>query len=445
MSLLAFGCRSAVWAGPYPLGVLVDAWGAVFIALLGLISSCVLTWSFYYIDSEAAYRRFISVLIRFIVAMGGLILSSTLYLSLVGWDLLGVTSFLLVIYYKNRKALGSGLLTAVTNRVGDAVFLLLLGISLRHVGGLRHWELSCILILAITKSAQYPFSAWLPAAMSAPTPVRALVHSSTLVTAGIYVLIRYNPHENQWLLVAGSVTMLIAGLCACAEMDLKKIVALRTLSQLGVMVVALGLGLKELCFFHLITHALFKALLFVCVGSYIHNVYGGQDFRTFAGISSATGGVTRMLAVACLSLLGFPFMAGFFSKDLILEGAYNGGAAYQSLVWFLMGVGLTTAYRLKLIGLAVPASGQARPLALAGGGWGTRVKRPMRALGVGGVWGGVLIGVDGAPAVLSGLDKVMPLLFVAAGLALSVVVRDLRVRYLSALWNLSPGAQHVSC
>jgi len=220
----------------------------------------------------------------------------------------------------------------------------------------------------MTKRAQYPFSSWLPAAMAAPTPVRALVHSSTLVTAGVYVLLRYNPHEYEWLLVAGSVTMLMAGLCACAEMDLKKIVALSTLSQLGVIVVALGLCLKELCFFHLMTHALFKALLFLCVGVYIHNTFGGQDYRSFSALARGARGGSALACLANLSLLGFPFLAGFFSKDLILEGAYNRGERYQGLVWFLVGVGLTTAYSLKILGLVLPARGQQSPSFAAGGG-----------------------------------------------------------------------------
>jgi len=297
-----------------------------------------------------------------------LILASRLYLSLVGWDGLGVTSFLLVIYFKNRKSLGRGIITALTNRRGDAVFLILLGVRLGHAGGWRHWQLVCVLVLAMTKRAQYPFSSWLPAAMAAPTPVRALVHSSTLVTAGVYVLLRYNPHEYEWLLVAGSVTMLMAGLCACAEMDLKKIVALSTLSQLGVIVVALGLCLKELCFFHLMTHALFKALLFLCVGVYIHNTFGGQDYRSFASLARRARGSSAMACLANLSLLGFPFLAGFFSKDLILEGAYNRGEGCQVLVWFLMGVGLTTAYSLKILALVLPVRGQQTPSPVVGGG-----------------------------------------------------------------------------
>jgi len=226
----------------------------------------------------------------------------------------------------------------------------------------------CVLVLAMTKRAQYPFSSWLPAAMAAPTPVRALVHSRTLVTAGVYVLLRYNPHEYEWLLVLGSVTMVIAGMCACAEMDLKKIVALRTLSQLGVMVVALGLRLKELCFFHLMTHALFKALLFLCVGVFIHNTYGGQDYRSFNGLAKAARGASTLAATANLSLLGFPFLAGFFRKDLILEGSYNRSVGILGLLMFLLGVGLTTAYRVKIINLAMPGRGTDGAVAQSGGG-----------------------------------------------------------------------------
>jgi len=148
-------------------------------------------------DLEVRYRRFLGLLSVFVGRIVALVVASTLYSSLIGWDGLGVTSFLLVVYYKNRKSLAGGILTAITNRVGDAVFLVLLGIRLNLSGGLRHTQIGLLLVLAMTKRAQYPFSSWLPAAMAAPTPVRALVHSSTLVTAGVYVLLRYNAHDFQ--------------------------------------------------------------------------------------------------------------------------------------------------------------------------------------------------------------------------------------------------------
>jgi len=269
------------------------------------------------------------------------------------------------------------------------------------------------------------------------------VHSRTLVTAGVYVLLRYNPHEYEWLLVLGSVTMLIAGLCACAEMDLKKIVALRTLSQLGVMAVALGLRLKELCFFHLMTHALFKALLFLCVGVFIHNTYGGQDYRSFSGLAKAARGASTLAATANLSLLGFPFLAGFFRKDLILEGSYNRSAGFLGLLMFLFGVGLTTAYRVKMIALAMPGRGTDGAVALGGGGWGRRVKGPIHLLGLGAVFGGVVLQRGRCPVSLGGLDKRLPLVMIIIGVGRGVIVRGVRISYLSSMWHLTPAFQRL--
>ena len=244
---------------------------------------------------------------------------------------------------------------------------------------------------------------------------------------------RYNPHDSQWILVAGSVTMLMAGLCACAEMDLKKIVALRTLSQLGVMMVAIGLGRKELCFFHLITHAMFKALLFLCVGVCIHTTYGGQDLRSFNSLGTTARGASVLTGLARLALLGFPFLAGFFSKDLILESAYSRGVSCQSLVWFLIGVGLTTAYSMKILMIVVPPAGAAAAPCAGGVGAGPAVKGPTAVLAVGAAIGGAVLCAGGPPAVVGGLDKAMPLLFVSGGIGLGVAVRGLRLGYFSSI------------
>lgn len=206
--------------------------------------------------------------------------------------------------------------------------------------------------------------------MAAPTPVSALVHSSTLVTAGVYLLIRFNNFGTEWLLVVGSITITMAGLCACAEMDLKKIVALSTLSQLGVMIVALALNIKSLCFFHLTTHAMFKALLFMCVGVGIHSVYGRQDFRSIAMFSNISVFPTLCLTVANVSLAGFPFISGFYSKDAILESFYNSRLRSLFLIVFLVGVGLTTAYSMKITVLAFLRGDSGGAVNLNGGGVG---------------------------------------------------------------------------
>ena len=204
-------------------------------------------------------------------------------------------------------------MTALINRIGDCFFLCLLGIS--DMG--LHLSLVFLWLLSITKRAQIPFSSWLPAAMAAPTPVSALVHSSTLVTAGVYILIRYC-NDCRVLIVIGRLTILMAGVVACVESDIKKVVALRTLSQLGVMMVALGAYEKSFCFFHLISHSFFKALLFLCIGLSIHFLYGTQDFRRYNTLSGSVF-VSVFLTLSCFSLIGFPFTSGFYSKDTLLE------------------------------------------------------------------------------------------------------------------------------
>ena len=348
-----------------------DRWSLIFFSLLSLISCMVFIWSYYYIDSEENYARFIMIVVLFVRSIVALIFFSRIFGAMIGWDGLGVTSFLLVIYYKNRKSLGSGIITALTNRLGDCFLLIILGVSLysSQLPFSCYFLLIFLLLTSMTKRAQIPFSSWLPSAMAAPTPVRALVHSSTLVTAGVYLLIRFNFLRFEWLLPIGRATMLMAGLCACAEIDIKKIVALSTLSQLGVIVVSLSLYQKEFCFFHLITHAMFKALLFMCVGVGIHTVYGSQDFRRFSGTRSRLVWPRRLLMVSNLALLGFPFISGFYSKDLVLESFYSLNNRFIIGLAFLVGVGRTTAYSVKMMNLAVFNKTSEGPSGLSSGGF----------------------------------------------------------------------------
>ncbi|MEW8078579.1 MAG: proton-conducting transporter membrane subunit [Candidatus Thiodiazotropha endolucinida] len=220
-----------------------------------------------------------------------------------GWDGLGLISFVLVIYYQRDKALGAGLVTALINRVGDVLMLARISL-LRESGYWELWGLSLeegvvglvlvmVAVLSITKRAQIPFSYWLPAAIIAPTPVSALVHSSTLVTAGVYLMVRLligvgelqvGGFVRSLLLVVSLLTNVMAGISACFEVDLKKIVALSTLRQLGIIVMALAMGYYSLAFFHLITHALFKSLMFIRVGRVIHLFGDSQDLRDVGGL-----------------------------------------------------------------------------------------------------------------------------------------------------------------
>lgn len=214
--------------------------------------------------------------------------------------------------------------------------------------------ISCLVVLAsITKRAQIPFSAWLPAAIAAPTPVSSLVHSSTLVTAGVYLLIRFNFSLNFnliiFLLFISRITMFMAGLGANFEFDLKKIIALSTLSQLGLIMRILSLGEYILAFFHLLTHALFKALLFICAGCLIHNLRNCQDIRYMGGLVVQMPLTICFFTISNLSLCGLPFLSGFYSKDLILEVLSIDYINLYIYFVFFLSVGLTVFYTFRLI------------------------------------------------------------------------------------------------
>lgn len=207
-----------------------------------------------------------------------------------------------------------------------------------------------VVLAAITKRAQIPFSAWLPAAIAAPTPVSALVHSSTLVTAGVYLLIRFSYllNVNTIIFYVGRITIFISGVGANFENDLKKIIALSTLSQLGVIMFILSLGLRDLAFFHLLTHALFKSLLFLCAGVFIHGLGDAQDIRFLGGILYLIPFSSFCFFSCSLSLCGFPFLSGFYSKDLILELFIIGGINSLIILIIIVGTLCTVSYSVRL-------------------------------------------------------------------------------------------------
>ena len=299
-----------------------------------------------------------------------LIFRPTLIRVLLGWDGLGVTSFLLVIYFFRKKSLNAGLLTALTNRIGDC--LILRAIALWAAS--PSWAMPAfvgeiwlsphliiiftLIVAAFTKRAQVPFSAWLPAAIAAPTPVSSLVHSSTLVTAGVYLLIRFsgfleNSRGYGFILPVGLATMIMAGASALAETDMKKVVALSTLSQLGLMISTLGIGRVKLTLFHLLTHAFFKALLFMSVGHIIHMTDSYQDFRQTANPAPLFGPTALFRLLANFRLIGFPFLAGFYSKDLIIESSTVAAQPILCVMGIFLGTLLTAAYTTRFLITAV--------------------------------------------------------------------------------------------
>nr|ANN13248.1 NADH dehydrogenase subunit 5 [Astacus leptodactylus]ANN13261.1 NADH dehydrogenase subunit 5 [Astacus leptodactylus] len=337
----------------------------MFLSFILFISSMVLFYSGEYMKGDKNFNRFMYLVLAFVISMNALIVSPNLISILLGWDGLGLISYALVIFYQNEKSANAGMLTILSNRVGDVAILL--SIALFFMMGswnFLSWGFfmkedmilvkMLVVVAAMTKSAQIPFSAWLPAAMAAPTPVSALVHSSTLVTAGVFLLIRFSvifeePMIQSFMLFISCSTMFMAGLGANFEFDLKKIIALSTLSQLGVMLSVLSLGFSGLAFFHLLTHALFKALLFLCAGVMIHNLKDYQDIRMMGGLAISMPLTSTCMNLSNLSLCGIPFMAGFYSKDLILEVAFMSNINFISFMMYVLATGLTVAYTFRLI------------------------------------------------------------------------------------------------
>nr|UWM10861.1 NADH dehydrogenase subunit 5 [Pseudocuneopsis sichuanensis] len=390
--------------------VLMDLLSVVFSCVVCLISGCVFLFSVKYMEMDKFVNLFSWLVACFVGAMNILIYVPYLVFMLLGWDLLGIVSFLLVIYYQNKVSVGAGMLTILVNRLGD-VFLLL-SISLVSVAG--GWEvlsynsfgesfyivvfISVLLISAcMTKSAQIPFSVWLPAAMAAPTPVSALVHSSTLVTAGVYIMFRYYwffSDVDGLLLVSskiGCLTLLMASLAACFELDIKKLIALSTLGHLGFMIYVLGLGYPALSFFHMVMHALFKSLLFLCAGYYIHMMSSSQDLRQLSGV----GWSSSPLLVSCTiigfsSLCGVPYLSGFYSKDAILESSLSSFGGVFEMMCILLSASISYVYSMRILLKVVFGSlGGISMAEVSFGGWFVGI--PICLLTLGSVISGVFL------------------------------------------------------
>nr|ARH11377.1 NADH dehydrogenase subunit 5 [Junonia genoveva hilaris]ARH11455.1 NADH dehydrogenase subunit 5 [Junonia genoveva] len=349
------------------MSILLDWMSLLFMMFVSLISSSVIFYSKSYMSSELNLNRFIILVLLFVFSMILLIISPNMISIFLGWDGLGLVSYCLIIYYQNIKSYNAGMLTALSNRIGDVMILMLISWMVNYGSWNYIFYLNfmsndysmkvigvLVILAAMTKSAQIPFSSWLPAAMAAPTPVSALVHSSTLVTAGVYLLIRFNNllidmFFFKVLLLLSGLTMFMAGICANYEFDLKKIIALSTLSQLGLMMSILSMGYGDLAFFHLLTHAMFKALLFMCAGVIIHMMSDNQDIRMMGGISMYIPLTSLCMNISNLALCGIPFLAGFYSKDMILEVVSMSNLNLFVYYLYYVSTGLTMFYTIRLL------------------------------------------------------------------------------------------------
>nr|ADZ56294.1 NADH dehydrogenase subunit 5 [Tuarega ouarzazatensis] len=341
--------------------LILDWMSLIFMSFVMYISSLVIYYSEDYMSGESNMNRFIIIVLMFILSMGFLIISPNLISILLGWDGLGLVSYCLVIYYQNVKSYGAGMLTALSNRIGDVAIL----ISIAWMLNFGSWNYiyyydfisdsfemklitGLIILAAMTKSAQIPFLLDACCYGSSYTCF-CLVHSSTLVTAGfncwfVLVLCWESFNFGWFLLLIGCMTMFMAGLCANIEFVLKKITALSTLSQLGLVMSILAMGYHKLAFFHLLTHAFFKALLFMCAGSMIHNLSDTQDIHFMGPIAYFMPLTSVCFNVSSLSLCGLPFLAGFYSKDLILELVCLSWVNVPIFILYFFSTGLTATY-----------------------------------------------------------------------------------------------------
>ena len=359
-----------------PWGVLMDPLTAVMLLVVTGVGFLIHVYSTGYMAHEGGYYRFFGYLNLFMFSMLTLVLANNLLLLFVGWEGVGLCSYLLIGFYFLRKsASDAGKKAFIVNRIGDAGFLLGLFLMLGTLGTIRftelgpaiaagHFELGdhtltaialLLFVGAMGKSAQLPLYVWLPDAMEGPTPVSALIHAATMVTAGVYMIARTNavfsmaPRALAAVAVVGCVTSIFAATMGLVQNDIKRVLAYSTVSQLGYMFLACGVGAFTAGVFHLMTHAFFKALLFLGAGSVIHSLSGEQDLRKMGALWGKIPTTAKTFVVASVAIAGIPPLAGFFSKDAILGRAFE----YSVVLWLLgfVTAGMTAFYMFRLVNM----------------------------------------------------------------------------------------------
>lgn len=339
-----------------------------------IVSSLVHIYSIGYMSHDPHNQRFFSYLSLFTFMMIILVTANNFLLMFVGWEGVGVCSYLLVSFWFTRIAANQSSLSAfLTNRVGDCFLMVGMFAILWSFGNIDYSTIFslapfinenivtligiCLLIGAMAKSSQVGLHVWLPMAMEGPTPVSALIHAATMVTAGVYLLMRCSPlieYSSTVLILClwlGAITTVFSSLIGLFQQDIKKVIAYSTMSQLGMMVIAVGLSSYNIALFHLVNHAFYKALLFLGAGAVIHAVSDNQDFRKYGGLRPFLPLTYSVMLIASLSLVAFPFMTGFYSKDFILESAYGQFYFSSTVVYFIATIGamFTTLYSVKVL------------------------------------------------------------------------------------------------
>jgi NADH-quinone oxidoreductase subunit L len=360
----------------FGLRILVDPLSVFMMLIVSGVGFLIVLYSIGYMDGDDEERRYFAYMAVFVFSMLLLVEGGNLLMTLVGWGLVGLSSYLLIGFWHDRPtAVAAAKKAFVMNAVGDATFALALFALIQHTHTLDYngvfaaapaalghdTALANLVALgllggAVAKSAQIPLHTWLPDAMEGPTPVSALIHAATMVTAGVYLIVRTHtlfelaPYVQDTAAALGAATLVFAGLVALVQTDIKRVIAYSTMSQIGYMFLAVGLGAYANGMFHLMTHAFFKALLFMAAGIVIHALTGEQDIRRMGGLRKLMPWTTVAMFIGGLALVGIPPFAGFFSKDAILASALDHGA-FGAVLWVLGEVGafLTGLYTFRML------------------------------------------------------------------------------------------------